>query len=154
MTPHLPFFLLSFAAGAMVAAQGPVYARMAKGLGGAFQTALTAFATAAAVLFVVSALFGTLPRLADLKALPLWVWIGGVLGFVIVAISTVAVPRLGAAGYLVALVAGQMVAGAFYDRIGAFALPVRPITPLNWAGLALIVVGAWLATMKAAPLVE
>jgi transporter family-2 protein len=107
-----PFFALAVLAGALVAAQGPIYARMAQALGGPVQAALTAFVSAACVLVVLASLGGVLPRAAELRALPLWVWAGGVLGIMVVAISTLAVPRLGAAGYLVALVAGQMLAGA------------------------------------------
>jgi len=143
-----PFFALAVLAGALVAAQGPIYARMAQALGGPVQAALTAFVSAACVLVVLASLGGVLPRAAELRALPLWVWAGGVLGIMVVAISTLAVPRLGAAGYLVALVAGQMLAGALYDRAGAFGLPQRAPSALNLAGLALVVAGALLATWR------
>lgn len=148
MGPAAPVFLLAVLAGALVAAQGPIYARLAHALGGPVQAALTAFASATCVLAALAAAGGVLPRAADLRALPLWVWAGGVLGIMVVAISTVAVPRLGAAGYLVALVAGQMVAGALYDRAGAFGLPPRAPSALNWLGLALVVAGALLATWR------
>ena len=141
-------FSLAIVAGALVAAQGPIYARMATHLGGPFQTVLTAFAFAACLMLAVAAATGALPRAADLRAMPAWVWQGGVLGCVIVAISTLTIPRLGATGYLVALVAGQMVAGAMYDRMGAFGLPVRHLGPVNWLGLGLVVLGAALAIWR------
>lgn len=143
-----PFFLLAFVAGALVAAQGPIYARMAQALGGPVQAALTAFVSAACVLVLLASVGGVLPRAQDLKAMPPWVWAGGVLGIAVVAISTLAVPRLGAAGYLVALVAGQMLAGALYDRAGAFGLPQRVPSAWNLLGLALVVAGALLATWR------
>ncbi|WP_088623132.1 DMT family transporter [Oceanicola sp. 22II-s10i] len=148
MGPLLPFFLLVVISGALVAAQGPIYARMSQLLGGPFQTVLTAFTFAALLMLVIAGANGTLPRVADLRAMPAWVWLGGVLGCVIVVISTLTIPRLGATGYLVALVAGQMVAGAIYDRTGAFGLPMRTPSTVNLIGLALLVAGAVLATWR------
>ncbi|MGR3323757.1 MAG: DMT family transporter [Pseudooceanicola sp.] len=148
MAALLPFFLLVLASGAMIAAQGPIYARMSALLGGPFQTVLTAFASAAILMLVIAGMQGALPRAADLRAMPAWVWLGGMLGCVIVAISTLTIPRLGATGYLVALVAGQMIAGAIYDRTGAFGLPVRSPSALNWLGLAMVTGGAILAIWR------
>lgn len=142
------WFAIAVLAGALVAAQGPIYARMSAALGGPVQTVLTAFVTAALSMAVIAAVSGGWPKVADLRAMPVWVWAGGILGIVVVAVSSLAVPRLGASAYLVALVAGQMIAGALYDRTGAFGLPPRMPGAVNWAGLGLIVLGAALATSR------
>ncbi|WP_375688879.1 DMT family transporter [Pseudooceanicola sp. LIPI14-2-Ac024] len=148
MQGAFPFLALSVLAGALVAAQGPIYARMAHSLGGPLQAVLTAFTSAACVLALLALAGGFAPRVDALRAMPVWVWLGGMLGIAVVAISTLAVPRLGAAGYLVALVAGQMVAAALYDRAGAFGLPQRVPSALNLLGLALVVIGALLVTWR------
>lgn len=140
---------LAVMAGLIIATQGPVYARMTLGLGGALQTVLLAFSTAVVVLLAVFALSGTaLPRLEAIKALPLWVWLGGVMGICVVLMSILAIPRIGVAGYLAAAVAGQLVASLLFDQFGAFGLVQRAVTPGALLGAALVLGGAALIVFR------
>ena len=131
--------------GALLAAQGPIYARMASDLGGPLQAALLAFAIATLALLLISLLSETpVPRSSDLRRVPFWVWGGGLIGAYVVLVSIPAVPKLGAASYMVALVVGQLVASHLYDHFGAFGLEPKPLTPASLLGLALIVAGVCL----------
>lgn len=140
--------VLSFLAGVMIAAQGPIYARAAQGLGGALPATLMAFSIATAALAGLVAWRGPVPRGADFAALPAWVWPGGLIGVCVILVSIQAVPRLGAAGYLVLLVAGQVAGGMLWDRLGAFGLTARPLGWTNLLGAALVLVGAALVVMR------
>ncbi len=136
-------------AGAIIAAQGPIYARMTQGLGHPLNTTLLAFATATAVLLGLHLATRTaLPALAQIKALPLWVWVGGVLGICVVLLSIAAVPRLGAAGYIVAVIAGQLVASLLFDASGAFGLTLRALSLQAVLGVGLILIGAVLIVWR------
>ncbi|WP_160380696.1 DMT family transporter [Pseudooceanicola pacificus] len=140
--------VLSFLAGLMIAAQGPIYARTAAGLGGALPATLLAFSIATAALALLVAWRGPVPRAQALAELPAWVWPGGLIGVCVILVSIQAVPRLGAAGYLVLLVAGQMAGGMLWDRLGAFGLAARPVNWINLLGVALVLAGAVLAVWR------
>lgn len=141
--------LLALLAGAIIAAQGPIYTRMTQGLSHPLNTTLLAFATASVVLVLLHLGTGTaLPKPSQVRALPLWVWIGGVLGICVVLLSIASVPRLGAAGYIVAVIAGQLVASLVFDQVGAFGLAARPVTLQALAGVALMAGGAALVIWR------
>ncbi len=69
-------------------------------------------------------------------------------GICVVLLSIAAVPRLGAAGYIVAVIAGQLAASLIFDQTGAFGLETRAITWQAVAGVALIGAGAALVIWR------
>lgn len=77
-------------------------------------------------------------------AVPAWAWFGGLLGATYVAATTVLGPRLGAAAMLALTLAGQMVAALVVDHYGIIGFPQNPITPVRFAGVALLVAGVLL----------
>lgn len=135
--------------GALIAAQGPIYTRMAAGLGGPVQAALIAFAIGTGALFLgLAAMGGPWPRRADMAALPIWVWFGGLIGVYVVLVSILAVPRLGVASYMVCVILGQLTASYAYDRIGAFGMAAREFSTTNLLGLVLVGLGAALVVWR------
>ncbi len=150
MTMPLGFLLLVVGAGgALIAAQGPIYVRMASTIGGPLPAALLAFTIGALALGLF--MLGTrtpLPRTADIAQVPPWVWLGGLIGVLVVLLSIVAVPRLGVASYLVAVIAGQLTASYAYDRFGAFGIAPRDFSPVNVVGLLMVLAGAALVIVR------
>ena len=135
--------------GALIAAQGPIYSRMAEHLGGALQTATLAFGTGTLALMVLlSVSHSPWPRKADILAVPVWMWAGGLIGVYMVLTSILAVPRLGVASYMVCVIVGQLAAGYAYDRFGAFGMGVRDFSTANLTGLALVALGAGLTVWR------
>jgi transporter family-2 protein len=112
---------------------------------------------AIAFAFLVTALLGAVILLlarrglggyGDALASPKWLWLGGVMGVLIVFAITFAGPRVGTTATVALLIAGQLVAASVIDRLGWFG--VERIT-LGWArvaGLVLLVVGAGLTLRK------
>jgi transporter family-2 protein len=80
------------------------------------------------------------PSAATLAEAPAWAWAGGLIGAFYVTAAVLIVPRLGLALTLGLSVAGQLVGALLLDRIGAFGLAARPLTPSRVAGVALLVV--------------
>ena len=78
------------------------------------------------------------------KALGHWLWIGGVLGALYVAGAAALTPRLGAAGFLVLVVAGQIVTAVVADHFAIMNLPGRPLGLARVLGLVMILAGVWL----------
>jgi bacterial/archaeal transporter family-2 protein len=79
---------------------------------------------------------------------PPWLWIGAVMGAIVVFTITFAGPRLGTAATIGLLIAGQLAMGAVIDRFGLFG--VNRIA-LHWprlVGIVLLGAGAVLSLRK------
>jgi transporter family-2 protein len=81
------------------------------------------------------------PSLANASRAPWYIWSGGALGALFIAMSILLVPKLGAAAFIALLVAGQMTASVLYDHFGLLGLPQRPLDAARLAGVALLVGG-------------
>lgn len=135
--------------GALIAAQGAIYTRMAELLGGSIQATALAFAIGTFALFALLTITGApFPRRSDMAAVPAWIWFGGLIGVYVVLVSIFAVPRMGIASYMVCVIVGQLAASFAYDRIGAFGMEVREFSSANLLGLGLVAVGAGLVVWR------
>ena len=136
---------LGLVAGMMIAAQGAMNGRLGYYLGGPLQAAFISFTVGWLALLLVNLALGHRPvSLSTVSQAPWWAWIGGLLGAVMVAGAATAVPRIGVAAWIGAVMAGQLFAAVLYDHIGAFGQDVRPATPLRLLGVALLGVGVYL----------
>jgi transporter family-2 protein len=126
----MPFFIFVAAlAGAMLPLQGSLNARLGRALGSSFWAAGVSAALTAILLGTAGFLITrSLPKTDDLSTLPPWAWLGGVCGFFIMAGITLAAPRLGAAGMVAFVVAGQVVFSMIIDRFGLFGMTAQPIS--------------------------
>src|SRR5262249_33612877 len=110
------------------------------------------------VAALVSFLIGTLGLLAylavrppaswptreGLRQGPWWVWTGGLLGAVYVASAAALAPKIGAAGWLGLIVAGQVLASIVLDHYGLVGFAVHPINTWRLIGATLLVIGVGL----------
>lgn len=78
---------------------------------------------------------------------PIWWWLGGVAGVVYVTAALVLTPRMGAGGFIVAVIAGQMLASMLIDHFGLMGLPVKPVTLVRLVGMGLILAGMGMVQM-------
>jgi transporter family-2 protein len=76
-----------------------------------------------------------------LAQVPLWAWFGGIFGGIYISTLIFAVPTTGALTAAAATILGQLVMALILDRIGAFGLPVQPITWQRLAGVGLVFAG-------------
>ncbi|CAN7495830.1 DMT family transporter [Mesorhizobium sp. LjRoot246] len=72
---------------------------------------------------------------------PWWIWIGGAAGVVYITAALLLAPRLGAASFIVAVIAGQMVASLVIDHFALMSFAHRPVNIARFAGLAFIIAG-------------
>jgi transporter family-2 protein len=83
-------------------------------------------------------------QLADVRGLPWYVYLAGVLGLCIVGGISSSVARIGVVATFTAIVAAQLAAGAFIDHYGLFDATVRTLDVSRAAGIALLLAGVWL----------
>ncbi len=136
---------LGLASGMMIAAQGAINGRLGAAIGGPVQAATISFCVGLTGLLIVNAVLGNRFAFSNaVSSLPWWAWIGGALGAVMVTSSALAVPRIGVAAWVSAVIAGQLLAAVLYDQFGAFGQAVRPATPLRLLGVGFLIAGVYL----------
>jgi bacterial/archaeal transporter family-2 protein len=139
---------LAVAAGLAGAVQVAVMGRLGDRVGTvealAFATALTAL-LAGVLLLVVRHGFG---GYAVAARQPVWLWIGSLMGLLIVFTITFAGARIGTAATVGILIAGQLVMAALIDRFGLFGLHRYPLHWPRLLGIVLLGAGAALALRR------
>jgi transporter family-2 protein len=136
---------LGFICGTLIAAQGAINGRLAGGIGGPIQAAFISFTVGWIALLALNIALGhKVPNYGQAASIPPWAWIGGIIGAIMVTSSATAVPRIGVAAWVSAVIAGQLTAAVLYDQFGAFGQPIRPATPLRLLGIGFLVFGVYL----------
>jgi transporter family-2 protein len=109
----------------------------------AFATALTAALGVVLLLVAKRSLAGYGHAVHS----PAWMWIGGLMGAIVVLGITFAAPRIGTTATVAIFVFAQFAAAAIVDRYGLFGLERIPVSSARIAGLVLLGIGAAL-TLK------
>ena len=110
-----------------------------------------AFASAVAALVGLVALLAvqrSFSGYADALHEPKWLWIGGLMGALVVFTITYAGPRLGTTATVAVFLVGQFAAAAAVDRYGLFGLERIAVGWPRVVGLVLLGVGAALTLKK------
>lgn len=143
--PNLSSLLLLAAAlfaGAVVPLQAGANATLGRLLGHPlWATVISLTISLALILPMLVAFRAPVPSLAAAFKGPWWIWIGGGAGVIYITAALILAPKLGAASFIVAVIAGQMVISMLIDHFGLMGFPVKPVNPARLVGLALIVGG-------------
>lgn len=136
--------VLGILSGAFIAIQAPINSQLARGLGLSVAAAAFSFLSGAIVLGIATLLVTRTQGISlDWKAPAPWLFVaGGLLGGSYVTISTILIPRIGAAALMALIVAGQLLAGMLLDRFGFLGMAVREISLGRVAGAILLMAGA------------
>src|SRR5262245_5848749 len=106
---------------------------------------ITAALIVCAVLLVARQGFG---NLGQSVREPVWLWLGGVMGAIVVTSITFTAPRIGTFATIGLLIAGQLAMGVLIDAFGLFGLEKIPVTPERVIGLVLLAGGAALVLKR------
>jgi len=72
---------------------------------------------------------------------PAWWWLGGFAGVTYLTAALILTPKLGASGFIVAVIAGQMLVSVLIDHFGLMGLTAKPANIWRIAGMGLILAG-------------
>jgi transporter family-2 protein len=129
--------------GAFLSVQPPINAVMARQLNSPLLAASISIAVSLVLVVAIWLVWGKgAGDLSQIKSLPWWVTVGGLVGVVFVAGGVLVAPPLGVALFFVCVVAGQLLGSTLADQVGAFGMPVKPVNAMKVLGLGLVVVGA------------
>ncbi|MEV0335191.1 DMT family transporter [Nocardia sp. NPDC050717] len=143
---------LGLVAGAVLPVQGAANAALRRDLGDPFVTGLWSFLVATVTIAVVLVVLVSTartprPRLAPLRTVPWWGWLGGLAAATYVTVTFTVIPEIGAATTIALTVTGQQVLSAAIDHRGWFQLPAKPVTVGRMTGLAALIVGCALVQL-------
>lgn len=138
--------VFSLAAGIAGAAQASISGALGRRVGTIGAAGLGVVLAAVLVVALAVAL-GRGGSIVSALHQPLWLWLGGLFGAVIVLAIAYAPPLIGTFATVALLIAGQLAAGALIDAFGWLGSPRIPVTLARVAGLVLVTAGAAL-TLK------
>jgi len=139
------YIVAAVAIGIAISLQPPINATMASMLGSPLLAASISILISLIVVFALWLSWGNgCGDISQIKTLPWWVFIGGVVGVIFVAGSVVVAPVLGVALFFVCVIAGQLIGSSLVDQLGIFGLTVKPINTMKLIGIGLVLLGALL----------
>ncbi len=133
----------AIAIGACLTLQPPINTAMARTLGNPLLAA--SISIAISLIFVVLAwlVWGKdSGNLMQIKVLPWWIILGGIIGVIFVAGGIMIAPVLGVALFFVCVVTGQLLSSTLIDQFGAFGMQVKPVNTMKLLGLTMVLAGA------------
>ncbi|NKB36047.1 MAG: hypothetical protein GKR93_02605 [Gammaproteobacteria bacterium] len=139
----LIYALIAIIIGVGISLQPPINSVMARALNSPIlAAAISLFISVNFALLVWLALGKKAGDLSQIKSLPWWVIIGGMIGVLFVGGSIVIIPIIGVALFFVCVVGGQLLGSSVIDQFGLFGLPVKPLNITKMLGLFLVLAGA------------
>ena len=139
---------LSLAAGMAGSVQVAVMSRFGDRIGILEALAFSALGTAIITGVVLVAVRHSAHGYAAGIRQPPWLWVGALMGAIVVFTITFAGPRLGTAATIGLLIAGQLAMGAIIDRFGLFGLDRIALHWPRLVGIVLLGAGAALSLRK------
>jgi bacterial/archaeal transporter family-2 protein len=138
--------LFSLAAGIAGAAQAATSGALGRRVG-TVGAAGFGVVLAAIIVVALAVLLGSGGSIAQAIHQPVWLWLVGPFGVIVVLGIAYAPPRIGTSATVALLIAGQLAAGAAIDAFGLLGSPRIHVTLTRVAGLLLVAAGAGL-TLK------
>ena len=140
---NITYITTAVVLGVAISVQPPINSTMARGLGSPLLAAVISLFISFVIAVILWVLWGKgTGDISDVRMLPWWVVIGGIVGVIFVIGSIIAAPVLGVALFFVCVVAGQLLGSTVIDQFGAFGLAVKPITAMKLVGISLVALGA------------
>ncbi len=136
------YCVVALIAGACAPTQAGVNVELRQWTGDPVLAATISFAVGTLALLTYATLFRIpWPQFGTAAGLPWWIWTGGFLGAVLVVVSVIVAPKLGAAAMMGFMVAGQMIAGLVLDHYGLVGYETHPVNFWRLAGAVMLVGG-------------
>jgi len=128
--------------GGLLAVQGSINSQLGNILKNPFQAAFISFLVGTLTLFVLNVLMREgLPTKTTVAEMPLYLFVGGVIGAIYVSSAIILIPKIGVATMLGASIGGQMVVASIIDHYGFFGMATHSISPGRIFGIILLIIG-------------
>lgn len=138
--------LAAVLSGCLSAVVGAILASLGQVIGSAIQATTVLFAIATVVMIVYCCLGGSIvkTRKAFTTSAPWWIWMGGILGAVIVYGNAWLIPLIGVSAFMMALLIGQLLLSLLMERHGWLRAPKKHISWTQYAGIIIMLAGVFM----------
>jgi transporter family-2 protein len=133
--------LIGLVGGMSIGLQGPLSSMITQKLGSLESVFIIHLGGAIAAL-IPMLFFGS--KLGQWKSVPWYALIAGAFGLIVISAMGYMIPRIGAAGALITLMAGQILVASILDHFGLLGMAPRAIDLQRIIGFAVVMVGVWL----------
>jgi bacterial/archaeal transporter family-2 protein len=141
--------LVALVCGGALACQVGVNAALRRKMDDTILTSVASFAVGLVGLVLIALLRRNAPpTLSTMACWPKWVWLGGLLGAFYIAAAATLAPRVGGAGWLAAVIAGQIITALILDHYGWLGFERRPLGVSRVLGASLLMVGVLLVLRR------
>ncbi len=141
MQPILVIILIGLAGGMAIGLQSPMSSIISQRLG-MIESSFIIHASGAIAALIPLLVFGN--RLGEWRSVPWYTLGAGAFGLIVISSMGYMIPRIGVAGALITLLAGQLLVGSFLDQFGLLGAAQRPMDLTRIIGLVVVMVGVWL----------
>lgn len=138
--------LAAVLSGCLSAMVGAILASLGQVIGSAIQATTVLFAIATGVMIVFCCVNGSVikVRKAFTTNAPWWIWMGGILGAIIVYGNAWLIPMIGVSVFMMALLIGQLLLSLLMERHGWLGAPKKHISWTQFAGIFIMLAGIFL----------
>ena len=141
MDPLIIIILIGLAGGMAIGVQGPLSSMITQKLGSLESVFIIHLGGAIAALIPM---FFIGSKLGQWKSVPWYALIAGAFGLIVITAMGYMIPRIGAAGALITLLAGQILVASILDHFGLLGMTPRAIDLQRIIGFGVVMVGVWL----------
>lgn len=133
--------LIGLVGGMSIGLQGPLSSMITQKLGSLESVFIIHLGGAVAAL-IPMLFFGS--KLGQWKSVPWYALIAGAFGLIVISAMGYMIPRIGAAGALITLMAGQILVASILDHFGLLGMSTREIDLQRIIGFGVVMLGVWL----------
>ena len=142
MESILFIILIGLAGGIAVGLQSPMASMITQRLG-VFESIFIVH-LGGALLALIPILIYSGGKLSQWRNVPWYVLGAGTFGLIVIGAVSYMIPRIGIAGAITCIVAGQLLVSTMLDHFGLLGVATRSLDSTRAIGLAVVLVGVWL----------
>jgi len=133
------YISLAFFMGIVMAVYLPMNSSVSRFLGSSITANVTFFIVALLTSLFIFLIFGQFDTIYRVKNVPIYFYLTGFIGALIVLGATILVPQLGARKFFILLIAGQIIMAMVVSHFGILESPKDPISIKKLIGAALVI---------------
>ncbi len=141
MQPIFLIILVGLLGGMAIGVQSPMSSIISQRLG-MMESVFIIHAGGALAALIPLFIFGS--KLGEWRSVPWYTLVAGAFGLIVISAMGYMIPRIGVAGALITLLAGQLLVGSILDHFGWLGAAQRAIDLPRIIGLGVVMLGVWL----------
>jgi len=141
MQPIFLIILVGLLGGMAIGVQSPMSSIISQRMG-MMESVFIIHAGGALAALIPLFIFGS--KLGEWRSVPWYTLVAGAFGLIVISAMGYMIPRIGVAGALITLLAGQLLVGSFLDHFGLLGATQRSVDLPRIIGLGVVMLGVWL----------